>query len=66
MSERMYIVIDTTTNNEELAYGVSQRGAIGLVNEGRFTARPAKPEDVARLYDSGKRPLRVKEGGEPE
>lgn len=64
MADRLYVVKNKATGEEELVEGASQNGAIGRLVRANYEASPAKPGDVARLYDAGKRPIRQEPEGE--
>lgn len=58
MADRLYVVKNKLTGDEELVEGTSQSGAIGRLVRENYEAVPAKPLDVARLYEAGKRPIK--------
>ena len=66
MADRLYVVKNKVTGDEELVEGSTPNGAVGRLVRANYEAAPAKPLDVARLYEAGKRPIKAEAVAEAE
>lgn len=53
MTDRIYIVKDTTNNTEQYIEAASQAEAVRIVTAGRYVAKVATTVDLMRVMQSG-------------